>query len=84
MTLDSWLAAADGDASGFWFQSLAANLFFPRAQAWGEFAAVARADTNFARAHFSEPQAQDPILGDPGGTFIWTGGARGRLSSGTR
>jgi pimeloyl-ACP methyl ester carboxylesterase len=74
MTLDSWIAAADGDASGLWFQSLAANLFFPRAQVWGEVAATSRADTNFAGSHFPESQDQDSILADPGGTFIWAGG----------
>ena len=57
MTLDSWLANADDDPSGFWFQSFA-SLFFPRAQVWGEVAAVARADTNFAGPHFSEAQEQ--------------------------
>jgi hypothetical protein len=74
MTLDSWMAAADGDASGFWFQSLATQLIFPRVQVWGEVAAVGRADANFAGPHFSESEDQDSILGDPGGTFIWAGG----------
>ena len=74
MTLDSWLANADDDPSGFWFQSFAASLFFPRAQVWGEVAAVARADTNFAGPHFSEARDRDSILGDPGSRFIWSGG----------
>jgi hypothetical protein len=39
MTLDSWLSAADGDASGFWFQSLLADLFFPTSFVWGEMRA---------------------------------------------
>jgi pimeloyl-ACP methyl ester carboxylesterase len=30
MTLSSWLSADDGDASGFWFQSLLADLAFPQ------------------------------------------------------
>jgi pimeloyl-ACP methyl ester carboxylesterase len=74
MTLDSWLAADDGDASGFWFQSFAANLFFPRAQVWGDLAAVGRADTNFAGLHFSKAENPGSILGDPGSAFIWAGG----------
>jgi pimeloyl-ACP methyl ester carboxylesterase len=74
MTLDSWQAAADGDPSGFWFQSLAANLIFPRIQVWGEVAAMSRGDTNFVGSHFSDSQGQDSIIGDPGGTFIWAGG----------
>ena len=36
MTLDTWRAAADGDASGLWFQSLLSRLIFPRVQVWGE------------------------------------------------
>src|SRR5215207_2246252 len=74
MTLDSWLAAADGDASGFWFQSLVTQLIFPRVQVWGDVAAIGRADTNFAGRHFSESDDPDSILGDPGGRFIWAGG----------
>ena len=74
MTLDSWMAAADGDASGFWFQSLLAQLVFPRVQVWGEVAAVARADSNFAGEHFPEPEGADAILGNPGTKFIWAGG----------
>jgi pimeloyl-ACP methyl ester carboxylesterase len=74
MTLDSWMAAADGDASGFWFQSLATQLIFPRVQVWGDLAAVGRADTNFAGQHFSRSPDTGSILGDPGGAFIWAGG----------
>ena len=36
MTLDTWRAAADGDASGLWFQSFMTRLIFPRIQVWGE------------------------------------------------
>jgi pimeloyl-ACP methyl ester carboxylesterase len=74
MTLDSWIAAADGDASGLWFQSLAAQLFFPRAQVWGEVAATGRVDANFAHPHFSEPRDPSSIMGDPGTRLIWAGG----------
>jgi pimeloyl-ACP methyl ester carboxylesterase len=75
MTLDSWLAAANGDPSGLWFQSLAANLIFPRAQTWGDVAAVARADANAADAHFARPRDGASILGNPGTTFLWGDGA---------
>jgi pimeloyl-ACP methyl ester carboxylesterase len=75
MTLDSWLGAADGDASGFWLQSALAQLIFPRVQVWGEVAAVGRVDTNFAGRHFSGSEDEDSILGgDPGTNFIWAGG----------
>jgi pimeloyl-ACP methyl ester carboxylesterase len=75
MSLDSWLAAADGDASGFWLQSALAQLIFPRVQVWGDVAAVGRVDTNFAGQHFSGSEDEDSILGgDPGTTFLWAGG----------
>src|SRR5215211_2030949 len=75
MTLDSWLAADDGDASGFWFQSLASNLFFPHAQVWGDVASIGRADADLAASHFSKSGDGESILGDPGSSFIWADGA---------
>ena len=48
MTLDAWLSAADGDASGFWLQSLVADLAFPESFVWGQMAAVARLDAQAA------------------------------------
>jgi pimeloyl-ACP methyl ester carboxylesterase len=74
MTFDSWLAAANGDASGFWLMSLAADLTFPKSFVWGDLAAVARADAGAAQRHFSDPHRGDSILGDPGTEFIWGGG----------
>src|SRR3954470_18016081 len=44
MTLDAWRAADRGDAGGLWFQSLAAALLLPRAQVWGDTAAMGRID----------------------------------------
>ena len=41
-------AAADGDASGFWFQSLLADLAFPESFVWGQMAAAARLDAQAA------------------------------------
>ena len=40
MAIDSWLSAADGDASGLWFLSLLARMAFPESFTWGELAAV--------------------------------------------
>ena len=77
MTVDSWLAAGDGDASAHWFQSVVSQLIFPRVQVWGDVAAVGRADANLAREHFSRRDGRDSILGDPGSRFIW---ADGRLA----
>jgi pimeloyl-ACP methyl ester carboxylesterase len=74
MIFDSWLAAANGDASGFWLMSLAADLTFPKSFVWGDLAAVSRADAGAAKRHFSGPHRRDSILGDPGTEFIWGGG----------
>jgi pimeloyl-ACP methyl ester carboxylesterase len=53
MAIDTWLAASDGDASGFWFLSLFAGAFFPGEFVWGEYAATARLDAQAAREYFS-------------------------------
>ena len=42
LTLDTLVSADQGDASGAWLLSLAAQLLFPRAQVWGDVAAVGR------------------------------------------
>ena len=74
MTLGSWLSAADGDASGFWFQSLLADLAFPKSFVWGQFASAAMPDAQAAREHFaSGGRRHDSIIGDAS-AFIWGGG----------
>ena len=55
MTIDSWLSAANGDASGLWFLSLMSRVAFPESFVWGELAAVARADTLAPRSGTSRP-----------------------------
>jgi pimeloyl-ACP methyl ester carboxylesterase len=75
MTLDSWLSAAAGDASGFWFQSLLADLAFPQSFIWGEMAALGNADARAAHRFYSSSDREtDTILGSPGTDFIWGGG----------
>jgi pimeloyl-ACP methyl ester carboxylesterase len=74
MVNDSWLAAEDDDASGLWFQSFAADLFFPKAFVWGEYAAIGRADAEAARRYFAAGGGRDSILGDPGSRFLWADG----------
>ena len=68
MTLNAWISAADGDASGFWFQSLLADIAFPTAFVWGEMASMSRVDEHVAQRHFAS--------GDDhaGASFIWGGG----------
>jgi pimeloyl-ACP methyl ester carboxylesterase len=74
MTLSSWLAAADGDASGFWFQSLMADLAFPQAFLWGEYASTAREDAQAASDYFSAGNEPASNLGRAATAFGWGGG----------
>jgi pimeloyl-ACP methyl ester carboxylesterase len=75
ITLSTLLSADHGDASGFWFQSLLADLAFPTAFVWGQMAAAGRADAGTAKRYFSAGNHRgESILGDPGTRFIWGGG----------
>src|SRR5438876_1132262 len=77
MTLSSWLSAAHGDASGFWFQSLLADFAFPTQFVWGEMAAAGHTDARAAERYFSSSEhRRGSILGNgnPGTDFIWGGG----------
>ena len=75
ITLDAWLAAADGDASGFWFQSLLADLAFPESFVWGQMAAAARLDAAAATESFSSGSLKpDSNLGDAATAFNFGGG----------
>jgi pimeloyl-ACP methyl ester carboxylesterase len=72
-TVDSWLAAAGGDSSGFWLTSTLAGLFFPEAQVWGEAAATAMIDAEAANAYFAGGD-KDSILLNAAAEFSWAGG----------
>ena len=61
-TIDTLLAADDGDGSGAWLLSLMTQAIFPRAQVWGDVAAVGRADAAHARRFFA--CACRPRVGD--------------------
>jgi pimeloyl-ACP methyl ester carboxylesterase len=74
MTLDSWLSAAKGDPSGFWFQSLLAQLAFPEEQVFGDVAAVGRVDVGDADRAFAPAADRGSIIGNPGTDFLWGGG----------
>jgi len=74
MTLDSWIQAAHGDASGFWLQSALARLAFSGgAIVWGERASIVRQDTAASEAYFTSP-GDDSILGNAGSRFLWADG----------
>ena len=73
MTLDSWLSAAEGDPSGFWLLSLAADLL-PIPFVWGQYASASGLDAEAARDYFST-DGQDPTnFGWVGSAFAWGGG----------
>jgi pimeloyl-ACP methyl ester carboxylesterase len=74
MAIDSWLAGSDGDASGFWFTSLFADVFFPGEFVWGEYAASARLDAQAAKDYFSSGEALDSSLARAATAFGWGGG----------
>jgi RND superfamily putative drug exporter len=74
MTLDSWLAAAKGDASGLWLLSTISQLVFPTVQVKGDVAAVSRADAAFAERYYATARDRGSILGGPGTDFLWAGG----------
>ena len=73
--ISAWLSASKGDASGFWFQSLAARLLFPESFVWGDVGAASRADVGAAQRYFaSGPHRADSILGNAATEFVWAGG----------
>jgi len=75
MILDSWLSAAEGDASGFWFASVLGDLLFPKLFVWGEYAAVGRADAQAVRDYFSSgAQKRGSNLGEAATATFWGGG----------
>ena len=74
MTVDTLLSADQGDGGGAWFLSLMAQLVFPRAQVWGDVAAVGRSDAAYARRFFASHADRGSVIGSPGTDLIWAGG----------
>jgi hypothetical protein len=74
MTIDSWLAAADGDPSGLWLLSLMGDLAFPGAEVWGDAAAVGRADAAVVKRYFAAGGDKGSVLGNPGSEFLFASG----------
>lgn len=73
-TLDSWLAAGEGDPSGLWFQSLFGDLF-TSPFTWGQYAAGAMVDGPAARSYFSAEVQDRRNLGWVGSAYSWGGGS---------
>jgi hypothetical protein len=74
ITLDSWIAAAHGDPSGFWLLSTLAQLSLPQSFVWGEFASIGMADAQPVGRYFSSGADRGSIIGNPLGTFLWGAG----------
>jgi pimeloyl-ACP methyl ester carboxylesterase len=73
-TIDTLLSADKGDGSGAWLLSTMAQLVFPRAQVWGDVAAVGRTDAAYARRFFAAGAGRGSVIGSPGTDLIWAGG----------
>jgi hypothetical protein len=73
VTFDAWLAAANGDASGFWLTSVIGDLV-PLPFAWGQYAAAGRVDSDAATAYFKNTPPDSTNLGWVGSAFAWSGG----------
>jgi pimeloyl-ACP methyl ester carboxylesterase len=73
--IDSWLAAAEGDTSGFWLASIFGDLLFPELFVRGQYAAAARVDAPAARDYFSS-DGQEPAsnLAYAATAWAWGGG----------
>ncbi len=74
MTIDTLLSADEGDGSGAWLLSLMSRLIFPRAQVWGDVAAVGRSDAAHAKRFFAARADRGSVIGAPGTDLIWAGG----------
>jgi pimeloyl-ACP methyl ester carboxylesterase len=73
-TIDTMLAAGQGNGSGAWFLSLMAQLAFPDAQVWGEVASTGRIDTAYARRFFAAHRDRGSVMGAPLTDLVWLGG----------
>lgn len=72
--LDTWLRAADGDASGLWFLSLLGDLAFPESFVWGEYAATGMMDAPAIDAYYGAGGDQGSILRNTATDFNLGGG----------
>jgi TAP-like protein len=78
MTLDTWLSAAHGDPSGFWFMSLLGDLLIPESHVWGELAATGTQDAKAVAAYYAAGGDPGSILGNAGTDHLWGGGGMAR------
>jgi len=74
MTFDSWLSASEGDASGFWLQSLIVSVLATDAFVWGEYYAAGSLDAQAARDYFASGNQDRASIAYAGSAFAWNGG----------
>lgn len=73
-TIDMLLDADKGNGSGAWLLSLMTQTIFPKAQVWGDVAAVGRSDAAYARRFFATDANRGSVIGSPGTDFYMAGG----------
>ena len=74
---DTYVAAANGDASGLWMISVVAPFIFPEVVNWGENASKAvSADHEPGRDYFRELLPREAVFGAPLGSFLWAPASR--------
>jgi pimeloyl-ACP methyl ester carboxylesterase len=74
MTVDAWLSAAEGDASGLWATSLLADLLAPGLFVRGQYAAAASLDAAAARDYFARGSDDPTDLALAANALAWAGG----------
>ncbi len=73
-TIDAWLAADAGDASGLWAVSVLADLTIPGSFVWGEAASTAVADAAAVRAYYSDGASAGSSIARAANDLLWAGG----------
>ena len=71
IVFDTYLAAEEGDYSGFALMTLMYDMMMPSAFVWGEAYAVSSIDYDPERDWMSEMVREDSILGSPGTMFMF-------------
>jgi pimeloyl-ACP methyl ester carboxylesterase len=71
LTIDTLLG---GEGGGAWLLSTLARVAFPKAQVWGDVAAVGRSDAAAATRFFARHADRGSVFGAPGTDLVWAGG----------
>ncbi len=71
MAIDAYLAAAEGDASGLAFMTLAFNLQVPRMSVWGDLIAKGYSADFDPERDYSDLADPTSIMGSPMGQTLW-------------